>query len=82
MYDRLSLTVIFVYGRVVQSRDSLGDSPFELVCFCFCFARYSAQLRGICQNKVRIMDYNQTFKCQSYAPCAIFLNFFDEFMNK
>ena len=45
-YDSLTLTVIFLYGRVVQNSEMLSDSRSASVCFCFCFARYSAQLRG------------------------------------
>ena len=58
MYDRLSLTVIFVYGRVVQTRDLLSDSPFGSANQNknICAAQQSSELL------VTIMDYNQTFR--------------------
>ena len=57
-YDRLSLTVIFLYGRVVQSRESLSDLPFDSANQNknICAAQQSSELQ------VTIMDYNQTFR--------------------
>ena len=75
MYDSLRLTVNFLYGRVVQTRVSLSDSPFGSANQNKNKLRDSAQLRTICQTESLLWTITSTLK-PDLSYLKLFLNFF------